>query len=323
MGFEWFGHHKILRVVKLTAKVINEEPLRVGAGPGKSVFEPIDLVVLKVRDPSGRLRPVIPGSSWKGIFRATAFSIATGEGLKVCSGVPNQTCLRGDEFYSLEKIRESRDFREKLQSILRGEPSVCPLCLIFGTPSLASHLNFYDSMPSGEYSLGYRTGVAINRKTGAAARGALFTVEYVEPGCTFDFTVVAENLPNYALGLLVEVMDLINAGIVRVGGLKSRGFGRVRFENCRLEVYSLKHEKYGVSEGVLKPLDPLDTPVTWHGSSGSSIAVSEGEAALKVMEELRKAWRGSLNKLREVQVKGGGRWRWEVAVSGVQESEHH
>ena len=276
-----------------------------GAGPGRALFEPVDLVVLKVKV-SGKEVPVIPGSSWKGLFRSTATSLARSAGLAVCDGVPGSTCLRGDEFYELE--RGGGSVEEKASTIVDAKVKVCLNCLIFGSPSIHSHVMFSDSFVEGEYSLGYRTCVAIDRRTGAAYRGALFTVEYVEPGCMFNFELRAENLPNYALGLLAFIIDLIGLGIVRVGGLKSRGFGKVHFEDLRIAVYSPLHELYGVDDGQLKPLDPIDSPVAWTGSTGR-VASAEGNEARNVLGKLREAWDRSLESLKKVSREG---WRWSV-----------
>ena len=312
MEFEWFGLHKLLRRVVLEGVVVNDEPLRVGAGAG-GYFEPVDLVVLKVKLPGKGAVPVVPGSSWKGVFRSTAYSIALVEGLKVCEGLPNATCMQGNEFEYVERAGEG--LSKKLEMLVKADGvKACLLCLIFGSPSLASHVYFGESYPLDGYALGYRTCVAISRRTGAAYRGMLFTVEYVEPGCKWSFRLVAENLPNYALGLLAEVIEHISSGLVKVGGLKSRGFGRVHFEDLKLRVYSPKPEEYGVYAGVLKPLDPVDSEVRWTGSS----MVAEGEDACRVLEELRGAWRRGLDALKRVSKEG---WRWEVVLGGVQAGE--
>ena len=51
---------------------------------------------------------------------------------------------------------------------------------------------------------------------------------------------------------------MVNAGLVKVGGMKSRGFGKVRIELNEVVVFSLNHERYGIKDGELQPLDPID-----------------------------------------------------------------
>ena len=300
--FEWFGHHKLLRIVKFEGKVVNDEPLRVGAGRAAAIFEPVDLVVVKIYDPVRKTYvPYIPGSSWKGVFRAHAVRVSRAQGVAVCDGVPGASCLEGNEFYEYE--RAGIDFRGKVELIMKGEVRTCLLCLMFGAPSIYSHVMFKDSLPTNAFTLGYRTMTAIDRRTGTVRRGALFTVEYVEPGCTFGFSMEAINLPNYAIGLLMKVVKDINLGVVRVGGLKTRGFGRVHFENVKLSTYPLVKD-YGIVDGVLKALDPIDTDVEW-----GSKEVIEGREAWGVIESFIKSWDNALPKLRKISESG---WRWEV-----------
>lgn len=295
-SFEWFGHHKLLRYFIIEAKVINSEPLRVGTGRGASVFEPVDLVVLKTYDASkGRYLPVIPGSSWKGVFRSHAYRLCRTYGLNVCEGVPGSTCLRGNEF-----LREALDasLEAKLRAIVEGNIPVCLLDLIFGGPGILSHIKFSDSLPLNEARLGYRTMVAIDRRTGASRKGALFSVEYVEPGAEFSFRLVTTNLPNYALGLLAEVLKDVNDGIVRIGGLKSRGFGRIKFEELRIRI-----REYGGK--ALRALDPID------GSLDVGADIIEGNEAWRLLNQLINVWRRSLDMLRKVSNEG---WRWGVVL---------
>ena len=302
-SFEWFGHHKLLRMVRVEANVINEEPLRIGAGKVASVFEPVDLVVVKVFDPkTGKYIPFIPGSSWKGVFRAHAVKISKTCGLgNVCEGIPNSTCLEGKEFYDYE--RHGVDERTKIELILQGSIKCCLLCLIFGTPGIFSHVVFHDSMPIFEPKLGYRTMTAISRRTGTVKPGALYSVEYVEPGSKFTFSLEAINLPNYAIGLLMNVIKHIDLGLVKVGGMKTRGFGKVHFENYKLSVYTID-DRYGVVNGKLKALDPIDSDITW-----SKKAVVKDKEAEKVIDEFINAWNKALPLLKKIN---DANWRWGV-----------
>lgn len=292
--FEWFGHHKILRQFVLDAEVVNDEPLRVGAGK-TATFEPVDLIVLKVYDVRKKsYLPIIPGSSWKGVFRAHSYRLCVSRNLKVCEGLPRATHLSGNDFYQLEGL--GADHLSKLRALVNGDIKACLLDLMFGAPGYRSHVDFSDSLPLNSYKLGYRTMVAIDRRTGTAGRGMLFSVEYVEPGCVFSFRLVARNLPNYALGLIAEVLQDINSGMVRVGGLKSRGFGRVKIRNLRIWVRE--------SEGTpLRALDPIDSEVPVNAEEIS------GEEAWDTLKKLIEVWHKSLEKLRRVS---NSDWRWGV-----------
>jgi len=197
-------------------------------------------------------------------------------------------------------MREGLDISidAKLRAVVEGSIPICLLDLIFGGPSILSHVRFGDSLPLNEARLGYRTMVAIDRRTGTARRGALFSVEYVEPGAEFGFRLVATNLPNYALGLLAEVLRDINDGVVRIGGLKSRGFGRVEFRELRVRI-----RDYGGK--ALRALDPIDEGL----DVGADVI--EGSDAWRLLNELSNVWRRSLDRLRKVSSKG---WKWGVVL---------
>ncbi len=301
--FEWFGHHKLFRIIRFEAKIINDEPLRVGAGKATSTFEPVDLTVVKIFNPKiNKYVPFIPGSSWKGVFRAHAVRIAKSHGLdKVCEGVPQSTCLTGNEFHEYE--RKGIDEKTKIELIMQGSIRSCLLCLVFGTPSILSHIVFHDSMPIEEPILGYRTMVAISRRTGAASPRALYAVEYIEPGSRFTFTMEAINLPNYVIGLLMTIIEHLNLGLVKVGGMKTRGFGKIHFEDIKLNVLAI-HKEYGIVDGVLRALDPIDKDVKW-----GEVPILQGEEAKKAMGEFIQIWKDTIPQLKKVN---DNEWRWSI-----------
>jgi len=204
-------------------------PLRVGAG--RADFDPTSLAKDQVlKDSQGR--PVIPGSSWKGVFRSASERIAKGRGLEVCTGLSKDTCL--------ERRRKDREFQNLIERPDQALPlfwdNTCINCKVFGTMSVIGAVSFLDSYPvsPNDYSLGMRTMIAISRKEGAVAGKALVQIEYVNPGSTFTFKFRGVNLPNYVIGYLTLVMEDIHQGLVQIGGHKSRGFGQVRFKRLKL-----------------------------------------------------------------------------------------
>jgi CRISPR-associated RAMP protein (TIGR02581 family) len=237
----------LLREVLLEGYLVNRGPLRVGTGREPPLGSAVDLAVIRVRL-GDKLVPYIPGSSLKGVFRSVAVQLARLKGLSVCSGLSGETCM--DWEYTelggatlLSKIQEMLREREgeSADAIKLFHEKACLLCKVFGSPSFTGHVEFSDAYPIGEdgsvldVPVGVRTGIAINRRTGAVYRGALYQVEYVEPGARFRFSVRATNLPNYALGLLARILRMLNDGWVRVGGFKTRGFGEVAVEGLRFK----------------------------------------------------------------------------------------
>ena len=290
---EWVLHDKLLRTAILRAHVKLLEPLRIGIGRAVTLTSPTDLPVLKIRV-GDRTIPVIPGSSWKGVFRSTAYLLAPIRrlGHKPCTGLAGKgeiaPCFdrevedRGKLSELIDKIEQGEEpgGRELAAKIIMER--ACLLCKIFGSVGYISHVFFTDSIPLSEFKIGYRTMVALDRRTGTVAHGRLFTPEYVEPGAIFSFELRANNLPNYALGLLADIMEEIKAGRVRIGGFKSRGFGKVSFVNITIDVYDFAS---GGRPGELKALDEFDKDVKVEGEPWSNC-----EDAIKLLKDLKEVW---------------------------------
>ena len=180
-------------------------PLHIGSGKPEVELGEVDMPIL--RDPSGQ--PYIPGSSLKGRVRAEAEKIARKMGMDVCEP-PDVNSMCGSKKGRVE------DF--------------CICCRIFGTAgkiSLASKVKFRDAYPLERVeSLLERTGIAIDRKTGAVAKGALYTIEAVPAGTQFGLEIVAENLSDEELKLLKAALRSVEDSAL--GGSSTRGFGKVK-----------------------------------------------------------------------------------------------
>lgn len=263
----WIDDRFIARELRLSGKIVTKGPLRVGAGrEAVSLGSPVGLPILR-RAGSGE--PYIPGTSLKGVFRSTGERLARMKNLSVCSGLSGQTCA--DKEYQgvallrwLDRMRrKARGVTEKYEEIFREIIEVvfretCLMCKLFGAPSMGGRVFFFDADPVSpdSYRISSRKGIAISRYTGSVSGGALYEVEYVEPGSAFTFNLLARNLPNYAVGLLGKVIGEINQGRVRIGGFKTRGFGQVYIELERLEI-----SVYDGLSGAMKPLDEFDAEV--------------------------------------------------------------
>jgi CRISPR-associated protein Csm3 len=296
-GLPWSAHSVIIREVVLEGYLVAESPLRIGVGRESPLGSAVDLAVLRV-NLNGKLVPYIPGSSLKGVFRSTAIQLANRKGLTVCSGLSKGTCmdLRYPEFDGktlLEKIQEEIRNRNYRRAIELFHEKACLLCKVFGAPSFTGHSEFNDSYPINEKGevldapVGVRTGIAINRRTGAVHMGALYQVEYVEPGARFRFSNRTTNLPNYALGLLAKILRMVNEGWVRVGGFKTRGFGELRVEGLRFAASGAT-----VQGSKLLAVDEKDKEVDLSGDVSSTQRGLEasGENAWRVLAKLEEVW---------------------------------
>lgn len=299
----WISHSILLRQVKISCRLRTLEPLRVGMGKVDTPDVTIDMPVIRIKELSKGIEiPYIPGSSLKGLFRSTAESIAKSEGIKPdpCSGLSRNNCMavkrvEGQALGDLiERLLKANALQE---AVKRFADNACLLCKIFGAPTYRSKITFEDAYPIDENGhltsvpTGIKMGIAIDRTTGAVATGALYKVEYIEPGALFSFSLNAVNLPNYALGLLAEVLALLDEGVLRIGGFKSRGFGRVKIENMNVMI---RH--YSPISGSANKLDTLGD------SNDKSISVEpsqvmdnwivfRGFELIKLLNDLRKVWR--------------------------------
>ncbi len=296
-GLPWSSHSVIIREVVLEGYLVAKSPLRIGVGRESPLGSAVDLAVLRM-NLKGKLVPYIPGSSLKGVFRSTAIQLANRKGLTVCSGLSKGTCmdLRYPEFDGktlLEKIQEEIRNRNYRRAIELFHEKACLLCKVFGAPSFTGHSEFNDSYPINEKGevldapVGVRTGIAINRRTGAVHMGALYQVEYVEPGARFRFSIRTTNLPNYALGLLAKILRMVNEGWVRVGGFKTRGFGELRVEGLRFAASGPT-----VQGSKLLAVDEKDGEVDLSGDVSSTQRGLEasGENTWRVLAKLEGVW---------------------------------
>ena len=299
----WISHSALLRQVRITCRLRTLEPLRVGLGRADTPDATTDLPVIRVKEVrSGLEVPYIPGSSLKGLFRSAAESIARSVGIKPdpCSGLSRNNCMatRRVQGNSLEDYVNTLLRNNALQEAVKSfADNACLLCKVFGAPTYRSKVVFEDAYPVDEEGsltsvpTGIKMGIAIDRATGAVAAGALYRVEYVEPGALFSFSLNSTNLPNYALGLLAEVFTLLDEGLIRIGGFKSRGFGRVKTEDASLMV---RHHSpiSGVADRLDTLGDPSDRSVSLKPSEvRDDWLIYRGSELAALLNELRGVWK--------------------------------
>jgi len=295
----WTSSSIFLREALIQGYITNVEPLRIGAGREASLESLVDLAVLRINY-KGRTIPVIPGSSLKGTFRSTATAILRSLQLKACSGLSKETCMDAE----IPNYPYQRNLGEVIESLLRMDKAseamdlfykhACLLCKIFGAPSYSSKIMFSDAYPLSEdgevlpFSFNTRTGIAIDRRSGAVLRGALYTVEFIEPGAKFKFLITSRNLPNYALGLVATIIRMINSGEVKIGGFKTRGFGAVRIDKLSFKVKDYPRAE----EATLKQLDDRDRRVELTGlvRMEDGWLVAEDENAWIILKKLEDTW---------------------------------
>ena len=214
---------------RIQALLVTETGLRIGAGKSLDVATSDQPVI---RDGLNRL--FLPGSSLKGVLRS---------GLEaVLRGLDDERFPACDPFLELctqelaeraQKARKSVDPDDVLQEI-------CIVCGLFGSPHLAGRV-FVADLPLAEQALSrteVRDGVGIDRdrKVAQTDPPAKFDHEVVPPGTAFKLEMLLENVDDpIQLGLVLKTLELLDTGEIRLGGMTSRGLGRVSLAERRLE----------------------------------------------------------------------------------------
>ena len=220
---------KIDSVKRVCFSLHNRTALHIGAGGAPiSPVEP-DNAVMKLGD-----KVFIPGSSLKGIFRSTLESIDK----EACTGLIDENwCL--EENGDLKKKEASARQKMAIARIEAGR--LCPVCRLFGNPYTQGRLFFNDAIATqtDHKSLQKRDGVRIQRETETAVNGGKFDFETVVPGHEFPVEIVGMNLEQQDIDKLKLVINLINLGVVKIGGMTSRGLGRFEVKDLKVEEVKL------------------------------------------------------------------------------------
>ena len=212
--------HTFENRLRITGELVAVTGVRVGMSAESAMPTATDLPVIK--DASGR--PFIPGSSLRGAVRAhierivRAFEPSVGNG----KGALDPIDVR--KYNSLYDGKSEEQIFEVSSRVDQ----------VFGSPKLASRVRFTD-LPllteGAEPEL--RDSVAIDREKESVANK--YDFEAMPAGVRFGLEIVAENLDDAELGLLLLGVRELEQGNIRIGGFKGRGLGVVRLEKVQYE----------------------------------------------------------------------------------------
>ncbi|MDR7522714.1 MAG: CRISPR-associated RAMP protein Csx7, partial [Armatimonadota bacterium] len=180
--------------------------VRVGVGRTLGVEAGTELPVLRNHEGN----PLIPGSSLKGVLRSAAERTLRSVDSGVCDPL-RSPCVKADEELDPAILMER----------------LCRVCRLFGSQQRAGRIQVGDLVALGARTL-VRDGVAIDRRELKAADGLKYDYEVVAPGAVFTGRLRVDDPEEGELGLIIGLLDLVDAGLVTVGGGASRGLGRLR-----------------------------------------------------------------------------------------------
>jgi CRISPR-associated RAMP protein (TIGR02581 family) len=230
------NHKMYHNKVKISGTLHFETAFHIGSGKEGDLAT--DMGVMK--DEQGW--PVLPGSTLKGCFRATAEKLANYLALKACmldSSLSEIDCV-GDQAYfrqvndAFQKIKKEKDKLTWLQD------HTCHVCRFFGSPMQSARIFFSDGRLirwAGGYQV--RDGVVIDRDAGTARDGFKYDFEVTPKDTAFGLTIDLENPEPSELGLVSAVLAEWQNGF-RLGGFTSRGLGRVFLTQMKTEALNYK-----------------------------------------------------------------------------------
>ncbi|MEU8305915.1 RAMP superfamily CRISPR-associated protein [Actinomadura sp. NPDC048955] len=178
------------------------DPLHLGTGSDRTKAENGRKSTQAISRTRGG-RPLIPGSTWKGLFRAR-----TGYILRSRFG----------------------DAAACTQQTGCGQ---CRLCDLFGSAGRRGRLAFRDSALSKAHTTS-RTQAAIDRVTGGARDKLLFTRQIVAAGRLTLLIQALEPVASWERNLLLHVVRDLHDGLIGIGGGAQRGDGTIRLSDQSL-----------------------------------------------------------------------------------------
>jgi CRISPR-associated RAMP protein (TIGR02581 family) len=207
-------HASLERIVRFDLLLTCRTGLHIGAGKSTDLAGS-DLPVL--RDASGR--PLVPGSSLRGILRSGIESLCRALGLA------GEAIDPGEEAGDLPPALVTAWRGLTLDQRLFGTAADAP-----GGFSYASRLQISDGICDTAVAVELRDGVGIDRDSRIAANAVKFDLEVVPAGTCFRSTVRFKNPADFELGLLAQALWMLDAGLLLLGGKSARGLGWIAVE---------------------------------------------------------------------------------------------
>lgn len=202
------------------------------------------------RDADAKL--IIPGSTLKGRIRWECERIARALGWQVCNAPqPDNMCPYFGQQHGWSEewciVCETFGASRRRSALWFGDAALVDDERLRNTPVWQSCKSANERRP---FDAQVRSGVSISRARRAAFSERLFFTETSAPNARFRFCAVIEGHPPSA-----QHHALLLAGVRSlslVGGGRSRGLGRVRVAECKLDGEPLNDERW---KELLKPLE--------------------------------------------------------------------
>lgn len=209
LGHAAVQHHAIhRRIVCFSIELVCRTGLHIGAGKSGDL---VGSQLPVIRDDDGR--PLIPGSSLRGILRTGCEGLVRGLGVE-------------------KGLRRVADAPDCPTEMVEGWKSIGLIDRLFGRIgdrknkfAYASRLKISSLTCIESEAIELRDGVGIDRESRTAAQGAKFDLEIVPAGARFQGRIKILNPADHELGLLAQALMMLDEGMLHLGGCSARGLG--------------------------------------------------------------------------------------------------
>lgn len=212
-----------------------------------------------LRLPSGEL--LIPSSTWKGVFRRLAETLAST--LQTEKNLASTPSVDPEHFretlkrigYSEEEINTEELRDELLKKYFEYHD---PIGKLFGNQVRAGSLRFLDTVFKADTII--KAGIGIDRETDTVAENALYMLEAIPPGTRLRLIVIGElDAPGDPASTLLAGMLEYAADLgVNIGARKSVGYGLLRLVEEKCRFYIIKYaEDTTHGEVLANPFEKL------------------------------------------------------------------
>jgi len=275
---------------RITGTLTTVSPLHIGTGDERQMEFSSEDEKKKIMEKVGKIpnistiitdhrgKPLIPGSTLRGVLRNWLLTVMEGIGTQWAVDRDYADLLSKDQTEQIQKAQNDFSYLE----------------LLFGTPLNAGKVEVWDATcctgdleAMNDRLLGWDkkrltyvdTSVAIDPARGTAKNKLLYKADIVPPGVTFVLNLVAQNLSDEELGLVLLALQGFNSQIypIQVGARGGRGYGRMEFKIGTF--YRLERE--GVKKWLKETLQADDTVSAPAGYFGLP-KLSEAEQELKI-----------------------------------------
>jgi CRISPR-associated RAMP protein (TIGR02581 family) len=222
--------------LSITGDLVALTAVRIGRGRASDVVGN-DLPVL--RDALGR--PLIPGASLKGAFRARLEALIAAVAPDEVRTFQQMEQRLRHEIADLKRACAGND-QQFSHAIWREHATL--IDLTFGSFELAGRLFFKDALVRDDLWFGQyeeRNGVVLHRDTETAQEGLLYNYEVVPSGTRFHFELVMENAAPWQRGMIRLALQPWQTGDAQIGGFRSRGLGYMRVDDMRTRFVDIQH----------------------------------------------------------------------------------